>query len=142
MGTQNIFHPGNHCALWSLTQRAACWDGFSPGQLALVGLLHIGPVSLTFEEPLNKHIWRAQDDQDQINQLDFTHLPSLVPLGPGKILLLLFSFPVLHSPTSVPLELGSSLPFVFQVQMDADLLLCLTCSPTDTQCHSVSPIGT
>jgi len=51
----------------------------------LIDLLHSGPAPLTLKEPLNKYIWKAQSDQEKmykINHLDFTHLPTLVHLGP------------------------------------------------------------
>ena len=59
----------------------------------LIDLLHSGPAPLTLKEPLNKYIWKAQDDQEKmykINHLDFTHLPTLVHLGPGSFFLVFF----------------------------------------------------
>ena len=81
----------------------------------LIDLLHSGPAPLTLKEPLNKYIWKAQSDQEKmykINHLDFTHLPTLVHLGPRGsffFLLLLFSFPVMLSLPLLPVEPGSSL---------------------------------
>ena len=77
------FSTGNHCAPWSLTQKDAYWDYYSPGQLMLTDLVHIGPVPLTLKEPLDKYIWKAQDNQEEmykINHLDFTYLLTLVHL--------------------------------------------------------------
>lgn len=114
---------GNHSALWSLAQRAACWDDYSLGQLMLILLPHIGPAPLTLREPLSKYLWKAQDKPGKmynINHLDFTHPPTLAHLGPGSFLLLLFTFPVLLSLTSVPLEPRSSLSSVFQTLRNAD----------------------
>lgn len=60
------------------------------------------------------------------NHLDYTHLPTLVHLRPGKLgffgfvfFSVLFSFPVMLSLTLVPLEPGISLFFVFQMLMNA-----------------------
>lgn len=60
-GFGRFFTTRNHYALWSLTPRAAYGDDYSPGQLMLIDLLHIGPVPLALKEPLNKYIWQAQD---------------------------------------------------------------------------------
>lgn len=108
-----FFTTGNHCQ-WSFTPRAAYWDDYSPGQLLLIDLPHCGPVPLTLRETLHKYLWKPQDDQEElykINHLDFTSLLTLVHLGPGSLIFVLFSFPVLLLITLVSLEPGSSLLF-------------------------------
>jgi len=35
----------------------------------LIDLLHTGPVPLTLKEPLNKYIWKAQDNQGKMYKI-------------------------------------------------------------------------
>ena len=60
----------------------------------MIDLPHTDPVPFSLRETLNKYIWKAQDDQEEmykINHLDFTYLLSVAHLGPGSFIFVFFS---------------------------------------------------